>query len=77
MSQSLQALLALAVLLVGVGLLIWARWSSGKATQKRIEAEAAKDALKQRERIDNALEASRAGGGDWNERLRAHIAKRK
>lgn len=56
--------------------LFLARRSGAKSANAKMEADAAKGAIKQREDIDNALENSRAGGGDWHDRLRQHRADR-
>lgn len=54
------------------------RRSGVKSERDRAEAKAAKEAIETRSRIDAAIENSRAGGGDWHDRLsRLQPTKRK
>jgi uncharacterized membrane protein YccC len=53
-------------------LLAWAKLASGRADRATRRADEAEAHIETRERIDDAVEASRASGGSWHDRLRAH-----
>lgn len=66
-----------AVVAIVAGLFGWAKLAGRKADRAERRADAAEAHIETRKDVEDAVEASRAGGGTWHDRLRAHAEKRK
>jgi Flp pilus assembly protein TadB len=77
MSDIIAILGGLAAALLGLwAMLAKARRDGRKQERAETRVKAAETSLKTRKEVENAIDRSRASGGSWHDRLRAHRDKR-